>query len=65
MNLATARSMRRAREVGVRKAVGAGKRSLVGQFMGESLLLVFIAFVLAMGLVVAALHPYRDERERL
>ena len=64
MNLATARSMRRAREVGVRKAVGAGKRSLVGQFMGESLLLVFIAFVLAMGLVAAALPVFNGLTEK-
>ena len=58
VNLATARSAQRAREVGVRKAVGAGRRSLVGQFMGESLLLVLFAFALALGLVVAALPTF-------
>lgn len=60
MNLATARAMRRAREVGIRKAVGAGRRSLAGQFMGESLVLVFIAFVLAMGLVVEVLPVFNN-----
>lgn len=64
MNLATARSMRRAREIGVRKAVGAARRSLVGQFMGESLLLVFVAFILAMGLVVAALPLFNGLTEK-
>lgn len=47
MNLATARSEQRAREVGVRKALGAGKGILVGQFLGEALLLSFMAVVLA------------------
>ena len=43
MNLATARSLRRAREIGVRKVVGAGKRQLIGQFIGESLFVSLIA----------------------
>lgn len=60
MNLATARSMRQAKEVGVRKAVGAGKRSLTGRFMGESLLLVLLAFVLGIGLAMAVL-PFFNE----
>ena len=38
MNLATARSEKRAREVGVRKVLGAGKKSLIFQFIGEALL---------------------------
>jgi ABC-type antimicrobial peptide transport system permease subunit len=45
MNLATARSLRRAREIGVRKVVGAGKRQLIGQFIGESLFVSFLASV--------------------
>ena len=64
MNLATARSMRRAREIGVRKTVGAGRRALVGQFMGESLLLVLVAFALAMGLVVATLPVFNTLTEK-
>jgi putative ABC transport system permease protein len=47
INLTTARSMRRAREIGVRKVAGAGKSSLIGQFLGESVLISFIAVLLA------------------
>lgn len=50
MNLSTARSARRAGEVGVRKAVGAGKSQLVRQFLGESMLISIISFVLALGI---------------
>ncbi|HLT72606.1 MAG TPA: ABC transporter permease [Cyclobacteriaceae bacterium] len=57
MNLATARSERRAREVGIRKSVGSRRRELVFQFIGESTLLAFISCAIA---VVAAqlLLPY-------
>jgi putative ABC transport system permease protein len=47
MNLSTARSEKRAREVGVRKVMGAGKSSLVSQFMGESFFMCMIALSLA------------------
>src|SRR6185437_7883440 len=57
MNLATARSLRRAKEVGIRKTVGALKRGLVAQFIGEALLLTAIAIALALVIVGAAL-PY-------
>src|SRR5258707_8324249 len=53
MNLSTARSERRAREVGVRKAIGAGRFTLVQQFMSESLMIAFLSFVLALILVAA------------
>ncbi len=49
MNLATARSEKRAREVGVRKVLGAGKKRLVTQFIGEAL---FMALLAAIGAVV-------------
>src|SRR5581483_7688308 len=44
MNLSTARSERRAREVGIRKAVGSLRRQLIAQFFLESLVMAFIAF---------------------
>jgi predicted permease len=56
MNLATARSLRRAREIGVRKVVGAGKRQLVAQFIGESMFVSFLAIVVSL-LIVALILP--------
>lgn len=47
MNLSTARSAKRAREVGLRKAVGARKQQLVAQFLGESIMLAVISMLLA------------------
>lgn len=55
MNLSTAQSTRRAKEVGIRKAVGAAKGSLIRQFLSESSLLTFIAGLLALGIVLAIL----------
>ena len=57
MNLATARSAERGREVGMRKVLGAGRSQLFKQFMGESLLMSFLAVSLAVLLVYLAL-PY-------
>ena len=57
MNLSTARSEKRAKEVGVRKAVGSGREQLIGQFLSESMLISALAFLLALGIVVIAL-PY-------
>lgn len=57
MNLSTARSDKRAKEVGVRKAVGSGRNRLVGQFLSESMLISALAFLFALGIVVIAL-PY-------
>jgi putative ABC transport system permease protein len=55
MNLATARSMQRAREVGVRKTLGASRGLLVRQFLGESVLVALVALVAALVLVAATL----------
>jgi len=57
-NLATARSVKRAREVGVRKVAGAGRWSLIGQFTGEALLLTTIALIIAVVLVIALLPAF-------
>lgn len=57
MNLSTARSEKRAREVGVRKALGASRKILIGQFILESLLLSFIAMLFAFVLLEVAM-PY-------
>ncbi len=51
MNLSTARSERRAREVGVRKAIGAARASLIAQFMGESLFMALVSFLFAVGFI--------------
>jgi putative ABC transport system permease protein len=48
MNMATARSTKRAREVGIRKVAGAQKSQLIGQFLGESLVLSYISLIIAM-----------------
>jgi len=58
MNLATARSVKRAREVAVRKVVGAHRRQLIRQFLGESILVTFLAFLLALFLVELLLPPF-------
>lgn len=55
VNLATARSTQRAKEVGLRKVVGSTRQSLIGQFLGESFLLTAFALVLAVVLIGMAL----------
>jgi len=57
MNLSTARSEKRAREVGVRKALGSSRKSLMGQFIIESMLFSLIAVIVAFGLLELSL-PY-------
>jgi putative ABC transport system permease protein len=58
MNLATARSERRAREVGIRKSIGSKRKELILQFLGETVFIAIIAFILALGLVEATLPFY-------
>ncbi|MEM9077181.1 MAG: FtsX-like permease family protein [Bacteroidota bacterium] len=65
MNLSTARSQKRAKEVGIRKTVGSNKNQLIGQFLFESLLVTFCAFVLACTLVALLLpvfNPIADKQ---
>ena len=57
-NLSTARSERRAKEVGVRKAIGSGRKELIYQFLIESVVLTIIAFLLALTLVQIALPGF-------
>jgi putative ABC transport system permease protein len=54
MNLSTARSMERGKEVGIRKSIGADRRSLVSQFLGESLMIVFLSTLIALVIVFIA-----------
>jgi len=60
MNLSTARSSNRAKEVGVRKSVGAGKGRLIGQFLSESIVYSFMSGFLALLLIVIALRPFNS-----
>ena len=60
MNLATARSEKRAKEVGIRKTVGSMRWQLINQFFGESYLVVLLAFVLSLILVVLLLPLFND-----
>jgi len=60
MNLATARSAHRAKEVGVRKVLGSMKTQLINQFLAESLLISFLSFVLAIGITYLAIPFFND-----
>jgi len=64
MNLSTARSEKRAREVGVRKAIGSVKLQLVQQFVSESFLVVLLAFVLSLTMVSLSLSLFNELAEK-
>ncbi len=64
MNLATARSASRSREVGIRKVVGSNRALLIGQFLTESVLLSFVSLVFAV-LIVYLIMPYYNNIIRL
>jgi predicted permease len=64
MNLSTARSEKRAREVGVRKVLGAGKSRLVGQFIGESVIMALISAVVAVFIIFAVLPAFNSLVEK-
>ncbi|HMI65805.1 MAG TPA: ABC transporter permease, partial [Cyclobacteriaceae bacterium] len=60
MNLSTARSEKRSKEVGIRKVMGSGRNQLVNQFLSESLLVVLLAFLTAVLIVIVCL-PWFNE----
>ncbi len=60
MNLTTARSARRSREVGLRKVVGADRSQVMRQFFGESLAFTFVSLLLALGLIALVLPAFRN-----
>ncbi len=59
MNLATARSARRSREIGLRKVAGAKRKQIVGQFLGESVFNVLLATILAVLIVILLMDQFR------
>lgn len=64
MNLSTARAAQRAKEVGIRKTVGAFRSQIAGQFVGESVLLALLALVVALIIVAVALPSVRELSDR-
>lgn len=60
MNLSTARSAKRAKEIGMRKVVGAIRSNIRSQFLGEALLQTLTALILSIGLVVLLLKPFNQ-----
>ncbi len=64
MNLSTARSEKRAREVGIRKAIGSLRSQLIYQFFSESLLCVFLAFLISLLLVELSLPFFNDVADK-
>src|SRR5258706_4914932 len=60
MNLSTARSERRAKEVGIRKSVGSSRGDLISRFIGESLFIALVSFVLSVLMTEIALPFYND-----
>jgi putative ABC transport system permease protein len=64
MNLASAGSIKRAKEIGVRKVLGAGKSSLVGQFLGEAILLSLSSLVFALIFIALALPVFNQVTDK-
>ena len=60
MNLSTARSEKRSKEVGIRKVMGSMRKQLVSQFLSESLMMVSISYVIAIALVVLCLPLFNE-----
>ena len=64
MNLSTARSEKRAREVGIRKSVGSLRGQLIGQFLGESVFVALLSFLLALMMVQVALPWFNQVADK-
>ncbi|MBO9729523.1 MAG: ABC transporter permease [Chitinophaga sp.] len=64
MNLSTARSEKRAKEVGIRKAIGSMRGQLIGQFLSESVLVALFSFVLSLLFVLAALPWFNQVADK-
>jgi putative ABC transport system permease protein len=64
MNLATAQSVKRSKEVGIRKVIGAGRAQLMGQFMGEAILTALLSLVIALFLVELLLPTFNILTEK-
>ena len=60
MNLSTARSEERAKEVGIRKAIGSSRKALIGQFITESLILSFVSTILAVVILVLCIPFFNN-----
>jgi putative ABC transport system permease protein len=64
VNLSTARSSKRAKEVGMRKVIGATRKDVIRQFFGESVLLAVFALMMAVFLVYLALPAFNSLAEK-
>ena len=64
MNLSTAKATKRAKEVGIRKSIGASQGSLIGQFIGESMIISFFSLFISILLVEAFLPLFNDLTEK-
>ena len=65
MNLSTAKATKRAKEVGIRKSIGASKGSLVSQFIGESMIITFFSLFLSILLVEISLPIFNDVTDKV
>ena len=64
MNLSTARSEKRAREVGVRKVMGASKKGLIAQFIGEAMFMALLSAAIALVIIVLTLPAFNELVEK-
>jgi putative ABC transport system permease protein len=60
MNLSTARASRRLKEIGIKKAIGAGRRALIYQYLGEAMMITFLSLLLAMVMVYLLLPAFNE-----